>query len=394
MDLLWDRGQSRTREATTFMPRFGTPAARSDLAEGCAALFQAAPVAEALAEHCGVGDPGAASHGAVLAVPLVLDALQESLRDLSSSPQTVDVLAAIDPHAHPDPVSVLASGGHRHLGDRLVDEALFDGPGRRRAVGAVAGGAGLAPSSGRCVLGAAAWVVAIETVRRTGHPVDRSSLAATLGLDVRSPGRPPAPHIDSATIVNEVVTTTDLESILGDRKLASRRLVRRVTVGLTALLVVAGVAAGVLWWLDRGDGDGGSASGSDVIQSARSGAEGSVELTGGSMILGLDLVDPLGFSTANAAGELSLDASAGTVCYSIVSEGVEAPHPASIHQGPAGFDGPAVVDLGSLDQAASGCVEVEASVAEAILTEPAGHYLEVADPEGAFSLRSQLTADG
>lgn len=376
------------------MPRFGTPAAGSDLAEGCAALFQAVPVAEALAEHCGIGDSRAASHGAVLAVPLVVDALQESLRDLSSAPLVVDALAAIDPDAHPDPVSVLARGDHRPIGDHLVDEVLFDGPGRRRAVGAVAGGAGLAPSSGRCVLGAVAWVVAMETVRRTGHPVDRSSLAATVGLDVRSSGRPPAPHIDSATIVNEVVTTTDLESILGDRKLASRRLVRRVTVGLTALLVVAGVAAGVLWWQDRGDGDGGSAAGSDVMQSSRSGAEGSVELTGGSMILGLDLVDPLGFSTADAAAELSLDASAGTVCYSIVSEGVAAPHPASIRQGPAGFDGPAVVDLGSLDEAASGCVEVEASVAEAILAEPAGHYLEVADPDGAFSLRSQLTADG
>lgn len=376
------------------MPRFGSPPAGSDLAEGCAALFEAEPVGQALAEHCDVGDPGAASRGAVLAVPLVVDALRESLRDLSSSSQTVEALAAVDPDDRPDPVSTLSRGEHRDLGDRLVDEVLFDGPGRRRAVAEVAGGAGLAPSAGRGLLGAAAWVVATETVRRTGRPLDRATLATTLGLDVRSSGRPPAPHIDSATIVNEVVTTTDLESILGDRKLASGRLARRLSVGLTALLVVAVIGTAALWWRDRGSADGAADDGSETLRSNRSDADDPALATGGATSFGIDLEDPLGFSTAGATAELSLDGATGDVCWSIVSQGIEAPHPGSIRQGPTGFDGPVVVDLGPLGRDASGCVGAGVEVVEAILAEPGGHYLEVVDPDGSVTVRAQLMADG
>ena len=101
--------------------------------------------------------------------------------------------------------------------------------------------------------------------------------------------------------------------------------------------------------------------------------------------------DILGTSP-NASGVLSFDFNTltGEVCYSVFSVGVEPPYSAHIHAGPFGIKGGVVLDMGGLDTGSTGCVENELTDTLGILANPSGHYAEIHDAGGEWTVRGQL----
>jgi hypothetical protein len=102
--------------------------------------------------------------------------------------------------------------------------------------------------------------------------------------------------------------------------------------------------------------------------------------------------DPDGTGTASVV----LDPAAGTACWNLSATGIEPVTQSHIHVGAAGVSGDVVVplDVDGFTGTSEGCtMDVDAAVLQAVLDNPAGHYvnLHTADfPPGA--IRGQLAA--
>jgi hypothetical protein len=87
-----------------------------------------------------------------------------------------------------------------------------------------------------------------------------------------------------------------------------------------------------------------------------------------------------------------VDPPKGTACYIMNVTGIERATMAHIHRGGAGTDGPPVVTLEApADGSSGGCQPVAADLAQALLANPAGFYVNVHNavfPRGA--IRGQL----
>jgi hypothetical protein len=87
-----------------------------------------------------------------------------------------------------------------------------------------------------------------------------------------------------------------------------------------------------------------------------------------------------------------LDRQTNELCYILNADGVDQPTAAHIHVGGPGESGQPVVPLETPDDGASGaCVAVEASVAQALVANPGGYYVNIhnaAYPQGV--VRAQL----
>ena len=100
--------------------------------------------------------------------------------------------------------------------------------------------------------------------------------------------------------------------------------------------------------------------------------------------------DPDGTGTASVV----LDPAAGTACWNLSATGIEPVTQSHIHVGAAGVSGDVVVplDVDGFEGTSEGCtMDVDAAVLQAVLDDPAGHYvnLHTADfPPGA--IRGQL----
>jgi hypothetical protein len=102
--------------------------------------------------------------------------------------------------------------------------------------------------------------------------------------------------------------------------------------------------------------------------------------------------DPDGTGTASVV----LDPAAGTACWNLSATGIEPVTQSHIHVGAAGVSGDVVVplDVDGFEGTSEGCtMDVDAAVLQAVIDNPAGHYvnLHTADfPPGA--IRGQLAA--
>jgi|GEM_PF-6497184 len=106
----------------------------------------------------------------------------------------------------------------------------------------------------------------------------------------------------------------------------------------------------------------------------------------------IPLRDILGTSP-NSSGVLSFEfnTQTGEICYSVLAVGVSPPFNSHIHAGPFGIKGGVVLDLGGLDSGNSGCVPNDLADTLAILADPGGHYAELHDAGGEWTVRGQLT---
>jgi len=97
---------------------------------------------------------------------------------------------------------------------------------------------------------------------------------------------------------------------------------------------------------------------------------------------------------ANGQGRITVvvDPPKGTACYIMNVTGIEPATMAHIHRGGAGTDGPPVVTLEApADGSSGGCQPIAADLAQALLANPAGFYVNVHNatfPRGA--IRGQL----
>jgi hypothetical protein len=97
--------------------------------------------------------------------------------------------------------------------------------------------------------------------------------------------------------------------------------------------------------------------------------------------------DPDGAGTFTAR----LNAGHDQLCYTLTSTMIGAPTAAHIHAGEQGVAGPPVVPL--QPQATDSCVAIDKAVADKILADPSGYYVNVHNaeyPRGA--VRGQLTS--
>ena len=105
---------------------------------------------------------------------------------------------------------------------------------------------------------------------------------------------------------------------------------------------------------------------------------------------------PLYTTMTGGAGQgnitVVVDPTKGTACYIMNVTGLEGITVAHIHAGAAGENGRPVLDLETPEDGTSGgCVPVTAELAEALLSNPAGYYVNIhtrAFPTGA--IRGQL----
>ena len=95
----------------------------------------------------------------------------------------------------------------------------------------------------------------------------------------------------------------------------------------------------------------------------------------------------------SGSATFKVDPAKGQVCYELEVKGLEAVRAAHIHKGAAGASGPPVVPLDSPATGKSaGCATASADVANALIADPAGYYVNVhtaAAPGGA--VRGQLS---
>lgn len=102
-----------------------------------------------------------------------------------------------------------------------------------------------------------------------------------------------------------------------------------------------------------------------------------------------------GAGDRDGRGTFSATFDGGELCFGITVKNIDAPGAAHIHRGRSNVNGPIVVPLTQPDDgdpgASSGCVEVESSLARAILKNPRRFYANVHTAAfGAGAVRGQL----
>ncbi len=115
------------------------------------------------------------------------------------------------------------------------------------------------------------------------------------------------------------------------------------------------------------------------------------QLSGSNEVPGPGDDDGTGAATVSIA---MIDDTTAEVCWDLAYSNIDAPTGAHIHEGAAGVAGPVVVDFGTPGATShTGCADVTAELADEIVADPAGYYVNVhneAFPAGA--IRGQLAA--
>jgi outer membrane protein OmpA-like peptidoglycan-associated protein len=170
---------------------------------------------------------------------------------------------------------------------------------------------------------------------------------------------------------------------------------------MLGVLALFALGAGAVYWLSQQNADDGTdstaangavgESGTDA-EAAEVRAEPSVDLSD-PVSLDLLMFDPEGRSESTGVAELQFEPARSQICYNVNAELIGTPYDGHIHVGPAGTRGGIVVDFGPLNNADIGCINVSPGVIQAILDDPAFHYVEMHDPSGEFTIRAQLSDD-
>ena len=184
-----------------------------------------------------------------------------------------------------------------------------------------------------------------------------------------------------------------------------RRPPAGTTAGRSALPALLGVlllfllGAGAIYLLLRDGDEGATGLGTSALTDGsdggsadgEAGADGEGAATREMVALDIMMDDPEGRSTSTGIAELRFEPETGEICYNVTAEQIGSPYDGHIHAGPAGEKGGIVVDFGPLNNADIGCVMVSAPELASILADPEGHYVEMHDPSGDFTIRAQLS---
>ena len=133
-----------------------------------------------------------------------------------------------------------------------------------------------------------------------------------------------------------------------------------------------------------------------VASLALSGMVAAAETTLTATLAGVTEGDNPGDPDGSGTASIVIDPAAGTACWDLSATGIEPVTQSHIHVGAAGASGDVVVplDVDGFEGTSEGCTsDVDAAVLQAVLDNPAGHYvnLHTADfPPGA--IRGQLAA--
>ncbi len=165
-------------------------------------------------------------------------------------------------------------------------------------------------------------------------------------------------------------------------------------LGLVALLL-AGLAA--IYFLLRDDDATAQNAGDVAIDTDQGDGQADAEETTSGPLsepIAIDVMmdDPSGVSASTGVAELRFQPETGEICYNVTAEQIGSPYDGHIHVGPAGVKGGIVVDFGALNNADIGCTTITPLELETILNDKAGHYVEMHDPSGDFTIRAQLSA--
>ncbi len=89
---------------------------------------------------------------------------------------------------------------------------------------------------------------------------------------------------------------------------------------------------------------------------------------------------------------MDIDRLTGEICFTITTNGVEAPYPAHIHRGELGVKGPIAVDFTPQTDAGQTCMTVPAKNVQEILANPSGYYAEMHDAvDKTLTVRGQVS---
>lgn len=238
-----------------------------------------------------------------------------------------------------------------------------------------------------------------DTLNLSRRPVERRSLATV------SAGHTPAAASSVATVASvtgqidrddlDLAHADFLETPLPDMERSPLPAI------LGTLAVIGLIGAAVYWFFLRDttlDTDSANGDSSVDVATTDDGSflddEDAEQLTAQSLdpvAIDLAMRDPEARSAATGIAELRFDPDAGEVCYNITAQDIGTPFEGFINVGPAGVQGTVLVDFGSLENAAIGCTAVGPIEMAAIVADPAGHYVEIGDPSGQFSIRAQLS---
>jgi hypothetical protein len=119
-----------------------------------------------------------------------------------------------------------------------------------------------------------------------------------------------------------------------------------------------------------------------------------LELT--STLTGYQAVPGPGDLDGTGTARLAVDAEAGRVCWTLAARGIAPATAAHVHRGEAGSVGPPVVSLTAPDasERSEGCAPVDAALAQAMIAQPHGFYVNVHNPAyPAGAIRGQMRGE-
>jgi outer membrane protein OmpA-like peptidoglycan-associated protein len=199
-------------------------------------------------------------------------------------------------------------------------------------------------------------------------------------------------------------TTLDGAQYERRRKPPPRKPRSKAPFYLGALLVLAGIGAGAYVALGDqirdmlGETQDEIPEGGSSVSAAMAGdSTPSIDDTSssasaiGQVSVKVKLVDPESISPAVGMAELVFKQASNEICYDITAEGLGSPFQSSIKAGGRGETGLTVVDFGSLEEPAIGCVAVEASVMSSVLNGLDVHHVEARSQSGVPVIRAQLS---
>ncbi len=256
------------------------------------------------------------------------------------------------------------------------------------------------------VAGGAAAMVGESATTNYPPPVARNARLVANDVPAPTPSRPRSQtqptNGRAATVTGPVNHRRSTTSNRPDQPQQYREPERRPSrvpamLGVLALFLLG---AGAVYWLTQRGDDGtldetsasiGATTATEEAEAPAVRAEPSVDLTSEPVALDLFMFDPEGRSESTGVAELRFEPTRGRICYNITAELIGSPYDAHIHVGPAGVRGGIVVDFGPLNNADIGCTTLSPGELQAILDDQAGHYVEMHDPSGDFTIRAQLS---
>ena len=396
----------------------------------------------ALAQSCGIDGESIARDAFGLAVPIAIDGLVATSSTKTGAKGLLRTARGLRWSERVDPKSLFSELDESM--SQMLTRQVLGGDAEERAA-ELAAGAGISESSAHGVIETTMALSLASVTGVSGQDLSLERLTSLIGGEDAGPldrGESASPATENAAAEpavekkpKEVEEAKSVPTPVVDDQVAESMSANEGSGPNKGLLIGAGVAALVVVGLGAlllgGGGDDGSetetATPTTVLEEAATDSDGDAadanaagtdgdgpddadadadaddEVSGltpvdtddsasGIVSLSIPMTDITG-TNAEAAGTLDFDfdTATGEVCYTIEATGLDGPYRSHIHVGGADVQGGIVVDLGALDNGATGCVDNRLVDTAAILADPAGHYAELHDASEDFTIRGQLS---